>query len=306
MQKRGRRAGALVLAYALAHLGGAALAQNAVLVVNGDPITNFDIEQRSKLNSLSAGGKSPARDQVIEELIGDRLKIKEGKKFGIDLPASEVDSQFAAMGSRMRMTPDQLTRMLESKGIRPDTLKSRLKADFVWSQLVRGRYSQSLIVGEKDINSVIEVKGDGKQSDSFEYVMRPIVLVTSRDQGSGSVDSRRKEAEALRNRIQSCDEATEIFRSLREAIIRDPVTKTSADLPPAVREMLDKTQIGRLTPPEVTRQGVEMVALCSRKQTTVDTPAKREAREKLFAQKYEAQSKKYLQDLRRAAMIERR
>ena len=67
---------------------------------------------------------------------------------------------------------------------------------------------------------------------------------------------------------------------------------------------LDKTQIGHLTPPEITKQGVEMVALCDRKPTKVDTPKKREIREKMFAQKYEAKSKAYLNDLRKAAMIE--
>ena len=55
--------------------------------------------------------------------------------------------------------------------------------------------------------------------------------------------------------------------------------------------MLDKTPIGQLTPPEVTQQGIEMVALCGRKPTTVDTPKKREVREKMFSEKFEAKSK---------------
>ena len=51
----------------------------------------------------------------------------------------------------MRITPDQLTKSLESQGIRPDTLKDRIKADMVWTSLVRGRYKESLQVGEKDV-----------------------------------------------------------------------------------------------------------------------------------------------------------
>jgi peptidyl-prolyl cis-trans isomerase SurA len=84
------------------------------------------------------------------------------------------------------------------------------------------------------------------------------------------------------------------------------VTKTSADLPAPLRDMLDKTPIGHLTEPEVTKQGVEMVALCGRKPTTIDTPKKKEVRDKMFAAKYEAKSKSYLQEVRRAAMIEYR
>jgi peptidyl-prolyl cis-trans isomerase SurA len=91
---------------------------------------------------------------------------------------------------------------------------------------------------------------------------------------------------------------------MQNAAIREPVTKTSADIPAVLREVLDKTPIGRLTPPEITKQGVEMVALCGRKPTTIDTPKKKEIRDKMFAQKFEAKSKSYLDEIRKAAMIE--
>jgi peptidyl-prolyl cis-trans isomerase SurA len=90
------------------------------------------------------------------------------------------------------------------------------------------------------------------------------------------------------------------------AAIREAVVKTSADIPEALRGMLDSTPLGHLTPPEVTKQGVEMVALCDRKPTTVDTPKKKEIRDKMFAEKYEAKSKWYLEEVRKAAMIEYR
>ena len=106
--------------------------------------------------------------------------------------------------------------------------------------------------------------------------------------------------------MQTCDEANTFFKSMQNAAIRETVTKTSADMPAALREMLDKTPIGHLTEPEVTKQGVEMVALCERKPTTVDTPKKKEIRDKMFAEKYEAKSKAYLQEIRKAAMIEYR
>jgi peptidyl-prolyl cis-trans isomerase SurA len=84
------------------------------------------------------------------------------------------------------------------------------------------------------------------------------------------------------------------------------VVKTSADLPAPLREVLDKTPIGHLTAPETTKQGIEMVALCGRKPTTIDTPKKREVREKMFLEKYEKKQKAYLDEVRKAAMIEYR
>jgi peptidyl-prolyl cis-trans isomerase SurA len=283
-----------------------AQAQTVVALVNGEPITNLDIEQRTKLNAL-ATHKMASRDDTLKELIDEKVKIKEAKKFGMDMTTSEVDEAYAGMGQRMHVSADQLTKLLAQAGVRPDTLRSRLKAEAMWGQLVRGRFKQSLIVGDKDVQSAIAVNGDApKDATSFEYQMRPIVLVVPRNSPPSVTEDRRKEAEALRSRVQSCSEAEDIFRTMQNATIRDMVVKTSADLPPPLRDMLDKTDIGKLTPPEVTQQGVEMVALCARNATTVDTPEKRAAKDKLFAAKYQAQADKYLAEVRKSSMIEYR
>jgi peptidyl-prolyl cis-trans isomerase SurA len=282
-------------------------AQTVAIMVNGDPITNLDIEQRSKLNFLSTH-KAPVRKQVIDELIDEKLKIKEAKKYSIDPSASDIDGLYSGMSSRMRITPDQLTKSLATSGIRPETLKERMKAEMVWSSLIRGRFKESLQVGEKEVVAAAksDETPDKPNSESFEYKMQPIVLIVERGSPQAAIEARRKEAEALRNRVQTCDEANSLFKSMQNAAIREAVTKTSADLPAPLRDVLDKTPLGHLTPPEVTKQGVEMVALCDRKPTTVDTPKKKEIRDKMFTEKYETKSKAYLQDLRKAAMIEYR
>jgi peptidyl-prolyl cis-trans isomerase SurA len=274
-------------------------------MVNGEPITNYDIEQRTKLNFLTTR-KQMARQEVIDELINEKVKIKEAKRFGVDPSASDIDQAFAGMGSRMRLSTDQLAKTLESQGVRPETLKARLKADMVWTSLVRGRYKESLQVGEKDVAAAAQEGDEASQAEAFEYKMQPIVLIVPRGSAPAAVDLRRKEAESLRERVQTCEQANSYFKSMQNAAIREAVTKTSADIPGPLRELLNKTPIGHLTPPEVTKQGVEMVALCERKPTKVDTPKKREIREKMYAQKYEAKSKAYLNDIRKAAMIEYR
>jgi peptidyl-prolyl cis-trans isomerase SurA len=281
-------------------------AQTVAVMVNGEPITNYDIEQRSKLNTLSTH-KPAVRQDVINELIDEKVKIKEAKKYSVDPTSSDIDQTFSEMSSRMHLSADQLTKTLEAQGIRTDTLKQRLKADMVWSSLVRGRFKESLQVGEKDVAAAVEVSGQEKSDvQSFEYKMQPIVLIVPRGSAPAAVEARHKEAEALRSRVQTCGEANALFKSMQNAAIRDPVTKTSADLPAPLRDMLDKTPIGHLTEPELTKQGVEMVALCSRNPTTIDTPRKKEIRDKMFADKYAAKSKAYLQEIRKAAMIEYR
>jgi len=123
----------LVLGAVLILTGTPARAQNIVVMVNGDPITDYDIEQRSKLDQLTTQ-KTPARQDVINELIDDKVKMKEGKKYGVDPGVSDINQSYEGMAQRMRISPEQLTKSLEVKGVRPETLKGRMKAEMVWDQ----------------------------------------------------------------------------------------------------------------------------------------------------------------------------
>lgn len=283
-------------------------AQAIAAMVNGEAITTVDIEQRIKLVQLTSK-KTVSREEALQGLIDDKIKIKEAKRYGLDLSASDIDAAYGGMASRMRMNNEQLDKTLENSGIRPQTLKARIKADMTWGNLVRGRYNSTLTPADKDIRAAMgekEGSDDKSLTESFEYKLRPIVLIVPRGAPASATELRRKEAELLRGRIDSCDQAADFFRSMRDAAIRDPVVKTSADLAAPLRELLDKTPIGKLTPPEVTKQGIEMVALCSRNPTKADTPAKRALKEKIYTERYEAKSKSYLQEIRKGAMIEMR
>jgi peptidyl-prolyl cis-trans isomerase SurA len=109
----------------------------------------------------------------------------------------------------------------------------------------------------------------------------------------------------LRSRFQGCDDGIAFARALKDVTVRDQLAKSSADLAPELRKILESIEVGKLTAPEVTKFGVEMFAVCTKKPSSADnTPGKRQARETLMAQRYEQISKQYLQEVRRGAMIE--
>ena len=110
----------------------------------------------------------------------------------------------------------------------------------------------------------------------------------------------------VRARFTACDTGLSLARTLRDVAVREPITKNSSELAPALRDILDKTEIGHLTAPETTSQGIELFALCEKKETKAETPEKREAREKLFGEQFQTRAKRYLQELRRQSMIERK
>jgi peptidyl-prolyl cis-trans isomerase SurA len=236
------------------------------------------------------------------------VKLKEGKKFGVDPGSTDIDQAYGGMSERMHISVDQLTGSLEKSGIRADTLKARIKADMVWGSLVRGRFKERLQVGEKDVAAAVKAEGgdDQQQGEAFEYKLQPVVLIVPKGSAQSTIELRHKDAETLRGRVETCEQANQFFKSMANAAIREPVTKTSADIPANLRKVLDDTPVGHLTPPEVTKQGIEMVALCSRKPTTIDSPKRKEMRDKMFAKKYEQTSNTYLAEIRKAAMIEYR
>jgi peptidyl-prolyl cis-trans isomerase SurA len=111
-------------------------------------------------------------------------------------------------------------------------------------------------------------------------------------------------AENLRGRFNSCKTGLPMARALRDVAVREPVTKSSADLPEPFRDLLAKLEVGRLSSPDVTPQGLQMFALCEKRESKADSPAKRELREKMYTSRYETESKKYLEEIRKSAMIE--
>ena len=80
-------------------------------------------------------------------------------------------------------------------------------------------------------------------------------------------------------------------RGLRDVAVRGSTVKSSADLAPALRDILDKTEIGKLTPPEVTTQGIEVYAVCRREKSSAEnTPDKRKVRDELVNEQFQAKA----------------
>jgi len=273
-----------------------------VAIVNGEPITEVDIQQRTRLDELSTQ-KKPTRQEVLDELIDYKLKVQLSKRYIAEVPKREIEQAYAGIARRAGMTVPQFTKMTAQAGITPEALKSRIHADFVWSQIVRGKFQGSLQVGEKEV----EVKMQGERTEepaNYEYRLRPVLFLVPRGAAPAAFEARKKDAEALRARFQSCPEGLRFAMALPDVAVRETIARQSADLAEAQRKILNETAIGHLTPPDITPQGVELFAVCSKTAASGDTPAKRKARDELFNERFQALSKKFLKELRRQALIE--
>jgi peptidyl-prolyl cis-trans isomerase SurA len=104
-------AAAMVLAAAMLSSAQAQI----VLYVTGQPITAYDIEQRSKLTAL--GGKPRTRQEIIQDLIDDKLKIGAAKRFNFEMSQAEIDTSYAGMARNAGMSADQISNMRDARGM---------------------------------------------------------------------------------------------------------------------------------------------------------------------------------------------
>ena len=293
----------MVLVVASLGTGGSAMAQVAAFV-NGSPITAYDLEQRAKFTELALH-KRPGRKEVLQELIDEKIKIQEVQRYGMDAPKGELDRSLANMAGRGGMSVDQFKGALAAKGVGVETVTSRLRAEMAWSQLVRARFPATLQVGEKDVNDAAKKKGSEEgEAIAYDYRLRQILFLVAKGSAPPVYENRGREAEALRARFENCDGGIAMARTLRDVAVRDPVRRSSTDLPPSLRDLLNSTPVGKLTKPEATAQGVAVWAVCEKKENTTDTPQKRAIQNELFNARFDAQSKKYMADLRKQALIE--
>ena len=162
------------------------------------------------------------------------------------------------MAERQHISVQQFSQILEQRGISPNTVKARIRAELTWGQLVRGKFGPSLQVGDSDINNALRARNESETASEaigYIYTLYPVVVVVPRGTTGAAFDAKRREAENLRSRFNSCKEGIALARALPDVAVREPITRSSADLSAPLRELMGKMQIGTLTTPDVTDAG---------------------------------------------------
>ena len=99
-----------------------AFAQAIVASINGDPITDIDIDERMKM--LRVLRKPATRDAAIESLFTDRLETQEANKFGVNPRDSDISQQIVKVAQEMKIAPDALVGAFEHAGVTADHFQS--------------------------------------------------------------------------------------------------------------------------------------------------------------------------------------
>ncbi len=293
--------GSFALALAAPVLMPAPARAQVAAVVNGDPITSLDITERQKLHRGS--GKNVSRKEVLEELIEYKLKLQIAQRANIAPTDDEVNRAFTNMAQRSGRSLAQFEQALRQGGVDVVRLRARVKSDLAWQQYVQAN-AGNIIVRDADLVAAMSARGQNMQLKSVQYTMRQVIFVVRRNAPDSQRQARIKEAESLRSRVSSCQQVPDIVRQYSEIVVKPPIRRLSSDLAPALQKLLESLPDGRMTPPEVTANGIEVVAICDRREVPADISSNRELRNELLGQRLQAYEKRMLDKMRQTSIIQ--
>src|SRR5262249_4362427 len=104
----------------VAALASPARAQQIMLLVNGEPITDRDIAHREKFIEMSTH-KKPTRQEAINSLIDETLELKEAARYSLEPRDADVQQAFENVAGGMGVDAKKLTQILVTGRSRPHT-----------------------------------------------------------------------------------------------------------------------------------------------------------------------------------------
>ncbi|MGI4878272.1 MAG: peptidylprolyl isomerase [Janthinobacterium lividum] len=147
--------------------------RKATAIVNGDVITDTDVEQRLNLVIAANGGKiepdekQRLRLQVLRNLIDEKLQIQEAATNDIKITDAEVDSAYNRVASNFKQSPTAFADFLRKSGSSPTAIRSQIKGELAWSRLLRRKVEPLVNVGDDEVQSVIAKLNASKGKDEY-------------------------------------------------------------------------------------------------------------------------------------------
>lgn len=286
----------------------AAAGMSIQAIVNGDPITTYDINQRAKLLRLTGGmSASRAKKAAMEELINEKLQLQATQQRNVRIPDSQVDEAFASIAERVKLSPKGLTSALRQNGVDPKTLKSRLRAQIGWNRLVTAGTRNSSTVSEQEVVAALradkERQQGGGQSEVVEYDVAQVTFVIPKSAGKSREAARRKELNNLRNRFTSCSEGLEIARKLPDVVVRTLGRRLETELSGPFVPLVKEASPGSLTKALRTPNGLQAIAVCNKRDVKSSAAEIQAMSRTLEDKQARITSRKFMRDLRRNATI---
>lgn len=283
--------------------------QSIAVLVNDEPITNYDITQRVRLLSVTRRMQptEQLRKKVIEELISERIQIQAATKASVATNKDDIERVFSNVAKSNKMTGEQLEASLAQLGVNASTMKEQIRARIAWRETVRQKFRGQVSVNASQVDAALTYdESADTQGKQTEFQLQRVRLEVSDDSDQRSIANRLIEADQLRNKVRSCTNLEDAIKPYRKASIRAIGRRSASQLPQPTRAVLMAADEGQATPATITSAGIEMYIVCAKRLVVRNDEQRNKVRSKLMSEEYDILARRYLRDLRQDAYVEYR
>ena len=283
--------------------------QSIVVLVNDDPITVYDVEQRQRFLAVTTQEQpSPAlKKKATDMLIEERLQIQQAKKLGITPSEEDVTKVLAGMAKNNNMNPEQLGAALGQMGVNIKTLRDRIRAQVVWQDLIRKKFRRDVSIAETDVDKALGSGADAEApKEETTFQLRQVKYEIPTDADQASIAKQLAAVESVRAKVQSCSNLSPLTKDMKGFKIKTLQDQLPGSLGQPMRTLVMNAKIGQMTPPTLSGSAIEAYAVCGKHATKGDPEKRQQTETKLLEEELGIRAEGLLRDMRQGAFIEYR
>lgn len=140
---------AVIVIVLILNLLASGVNQSVALTVNGDEITNEELQNR--LAFMQTMGVQATQDQALDEIVTEKLLLQEANRRNVDVSKEEIDQEYNAILAANGLTEEDLKSQLESGSVSFDYFETYFENNLIISKLIDQVISE-IEVSDEDIN----------------------------------------------------------------------------------------------------------------------------------------------------------
>ena len=248
----------------------------ATAIVNGEVITQTDIDQRIALLAIASGQAVPQaevealRQQVLRNLIDETLQIQAAKREEILVKPADIDKTVARVAGNVKQTPDQMADYLASSGSSIRAIRRQIEGEIAWRRLQSAKIESGVSVGDDEVKAVIDKLEAAKGTD--EYRVGEIYLAANpvnRDEVSANMN---RILAALQKGASFAGYARQYSQSSTASVGGDLGWVRPEQLPESMATVVRQMAANSLSAPIEVPGGFSLVALLDKRKVLTADP----------------------------------
>ena len=237
----------------------------ATAIVNGDVITQTDVDQRLAFLSIASGQPIPAdqidtlRQQVLSNLIDETLEIQAAKAEKIDIKKADIDRTVARVAKDSKQTPEQMAAYLGSHGSSIESLRRQIQGEIAWARLQQAKIEDGVSVGDDEVKAVLDRLNASKGTE--QYRVSEIFLSATPYTQTETIQNADKILDQLKNGASFPAFARQYSQASTAAVGGDLGWVRPEQLPTQIADVLRQMTPGTISNPISLPGGVSIIAV---------------------------------------------